>query len=332
MADQISVAPQHNHQHATGAISSVEQLLFLDDDDGGRGNPLLDDVVNGMIEEMSGDANYGTNSPQFCSVHENAVSNQTAQFADIPPPPAFGNPMRVPVWPVPPSPYSCSCCQTLREIFHVNGSRVLKLGIHGRLWHISHAVLERFDSKSSPENHEYYMFDFCNESIGNVKQFLIQYCNDRKLEGFIMLQDPLSNFYDALCTGCFHHHQSLQGDGHEGEVSRLEEEANGVRLPKSYIASQRERAGKMRLRDLAKYFHLPINAAAKEMKLCPSAIKSVCRKEGLKRWPHRKIKSIKNEIAKMSKNINSADGSEKSRLAIEMQRLERELGAFYQEK
>lgn len=34
-----------------------------------------------------------------------------------------------------------------------------------------------------------------------MKQFLIQYCDDRKREGYIMLQDPLSNFYGALCTG-----------------------------------------------------------------------------------------------------------------------------------
>lgn len=45
------------------------------------------------------------------------------------------------------------------------------------------------------------IFSFCQESISNVKQFLVQYCEDRKREGYIMLQDPLSNFYNALCIG-----------------------------------------------------------------------------------------------------------------------------------
>lgn len=179
MADQISVVP-HNHQHFTGTISSAEQLLCDDNNEEMRGdNSLLDDVVNGMIEEMSGDV-AGNHGAKFPQLWEN-VCNETAEFADLPPPQAFGNPTRIPVWPVPPSPYSCSCCQTLREIFHVNGmiflfflffqfqinyfrniltgSQVLKLGIHGRLGFISHAVLERYDTKFSSHNHEYYMFE-----------------------------------------------------------------------------------------------------------------------------------------------------------------------------
>lgn len=46
-----------------------------------------------------------------------------------------------------------------------------------------------------------WRFSFCQESISSVKQFLVQYCDDRKREGYIMLQDPLSNFYEALCIG-----------------------------------------------------------------------------------------------------------------------------------
>lgn len=55
------------------------------------------------------------------------------------------------------------------------------------------------------------------------------------------------------------------------------------------MVEQRERAGKLKLRDLAEYFHLPISAASKEMNICASAIKKICRKEGLSRWPHRKV-------------------------------------------
>lgn len=33
----------------------------------------------------------------------------------------FGNPIQLSTWPMQVSPYTCSCCQTLREISHTNG-------------------------------------------------------------------------------------------------------------------------------------------------------------------------------------------------------------------
>lgn len=32
-----------------------------------------------------------------------------------------GNPIPLAIWPVPPEPYACTCCQVLREIIHTNG-------------------------------------------------------------------------------------------------------------------------------------------------------------------------------------------------------------------
>ncbi|KAK1263659.1 Protein RKD3 [Acorus gramineus] len=45
----------------------------------------------------------------------------------------------------------------------------------------------------------------------------------------------------------------------------------------------------MRLKDLVGYFHLPITSAAKELQVCSTALKKVCRRNGVKRWPHRKV-------------------------------------------
>lgn len=53
---------------------------------------------------------------------------------------------------------------------------------------------------------------------------------------------------------------------------------------------QRERTGKLTLRDLAGYFHLPLEIAAEKLNLCPTVIKRICRRDGLKRWPHRKVR------------------------------------------
>lgn len=35
----------------------------------------------------------------------------------------------------------------------------------------------------------------------NVKQFLVQYFIQRKLEGYTMMQDPLAFFYEVVCVG-----------------------------------------------------------------------------------------------------------------------------------
>lgn len=44
--------------------------------------------------------------------------------------------------------------------------------------------------------------------------------------------------------------------------------------------------------DLARCFHLPINTAARELGVCVTALKKQCRKHGVQRWPHRKLKSL----------------------------------------
>lgn len=40
---------------------------------------------------------------------------------------------------------------------------------------------------------------------------------------------------------------------------------------------------------LSQYFHLPIDAASKELNVCPTVLKKICRLHGLPRWPHRKV-------------------------------------------
>ncbi|XP_010550265.1 PREDICTED: uncharacterized protein LOC104821164 [Tarenaya hassleriana] len=54
------------------------------------------------------------------------------------------------------------------------------------------------------------------------------------------------------------------------------------------LAVQRERTGRLTLKDIGKYFHLPVEEAARIMKVCPTVVKKICRRGGLARWPHRK--------------------------------------------
>ena len=53
---------------------------------------------------------------------------------------------------------------------------------------------------------------------------------------------------------------------------------------------------KITLDIITKYFDLIINDAANKIGVCTSVLKKICRKNGIKRWPYRKIKSIKKII------------------------------------
>jgi len=56
--------------------------------------------------------------------------------------------------------------------------------------------------------------------------------------------------------------------------------------------------------ELSKYFHLPINQVAKELGVCATILKKICRRNGIPRWPHRKIKSIEKMISNLELNLN----------------------------
>lgn len=61
---------------------------------------------------------------------------------------------------------------------------------------------------------------------------------------------------------------------------------------------------------LCKYFHLRFEDAAKDLGICTTMLKKICRRYGIRRWPYRKISAIKNAVAK-SKYIESPDVSKK---------------------
>ncbi|RRT73176.1 hypothetical protein BHE74_00040484 [Ensete ventricosum] len=91
---------------------------------------------------------------------------------------------------------------------------------------------------------------------------------------------------------------------------------------------QRERTRRLHLKDVANYVHLPITEAAKELQICPTALKKVCRKHGMLRWPYRKIKSIDRTISNLQRELRSgtAEGATKveariSRLVAERARI-----------
>lgn len=110
----------------------------------------------------------------------------------------------------------------------------------------------------------------------------------------------------------------------DSAVNAESSEISGKPL-RSSAAAQRERTGRLRMSDLAKHFHLPINAAAKELGICPTVLKKICRRNGMRRWPHRKIKSIERIIATLEQTIadGAGQGDEGIRMEIDMLRNER---------
>jgi hypothetical protein len=48
---------------------------------------------------------------------------------------------------------------------------------------------------------------------------------------------------------------------------------------------------------LSSFFHLPINDASKELGICTTLLKKICRRNGIARWPYRKIRSLDKRIA-----------------------------------
>jgi len=71
---------------------------------------------------------------------------------------------------------------------------------------------------------------------------------------------------------------------------------------------------------LSKYFHLPINDVAKELGVCATVLKKICRKNGIPRWPHRKIKSLDKMITTLEVSV-AKNPEDEERIRQEIQTL-----------
>ncbi|KAK3136389.1 hypothetical protein QOZ80_5BG0433290 [Eleusine coracana subsp. coracana] len=90
-------------------------------------------------------------------------------------------------------------------------------------------------------------------------------------------------------------------------AANVQEQQDVVGHPvRSRLAIQRERASKLELSDISRYFHLTMVDACKELRLCATVLKGIRRKFGIKRWPYRAIKKIDDEIAKLRENGNGS--------------------------
>ncbi len=63
----------------------------------------------------------------------------------------------------------------------------------------------------------------------------------------------------------------------------------------------------VKLDELSKYFNLPEKAVAKELGICLTSLKKLCRSYGITRWPFRKLKSLERTMRKVNETDTITD-------------------------
>ena len=66
--------------------------------------------------------------------------------------------------------------------------------------------------------------------------------------------------------------------------------------------------------ELRKHFYLPLTEAAKHSGVSSTVFKKICRKNGIRKWPHRKLKSLQSKIIDLQSRIASNQGAQESEL------------------
>lgn len=101
---------------------------------------------------------------------------------------------------------------------------------------------------------------------------------------------------------------NMSNIGNNGTISSL----NGT--PLSNNGSQKSSISRnIKIDDLRSYFHLPIVEVAKQLGICTTLLKRVCRTNKIKKWPYRQIRSI-------AKSIQSLEMASMNGLLAEVER------------
>jgi len=88
-----------------------------------------------------------------------------------------------------------------------------------------------------------------------------------------------------------------------------------ITIPEDHQKEFRTNTRPLWYEELAQFFHISINEAADALGMCMSAIKKICRRHGISRWPHRKLASVNKTVAMLQSKINTAE-DDASRAAL----------------
>jgi len=67
--------------------------------------------------------------------------------------------------------------------------------------------------------------------------------------------------------------------------------------------------------ELVERFHLPFSQVAEELGICSTVLKKICRRNGIPRWPYRRLKSIKTVIRNLESTIPKTPEEQKNIIA-----------------
>ncbi|CEG50227.1 RWP-RK domain [Plasmopara halstedii] len=84
------------------------------------------------------------------------------------------------------------------------------------------------------------------------------------------------------------------------------------------------------LNELRPHFNKPMAVVAKELGVCITLMKKICRRNGLIRWPHRRIRSLVNRITSLQVLASNAAGAECKRFHGQIATLREELSSVIQ--
>jgi SHAQKYF class myb-like DNA-binding protein len=97
-----------------------------------------------------------------------------------------------------------------------------------------------------------------------------------------------------------------------GNTHSFKNESNRV---KSLVTKQ------ISIDELRAHFDRPIIDVAKDFGICITLMKKICRRNGIKRWPHRQIRSLSKSIASMEAAMLSAHGAEREKYRHQIEKL-----------
>ena len=115
-------------------------------------------------------------------------------------------------------------------------------------------------------------------------------------------------------------------DGHLDEAGEAGMDA-GAPLEEACHGQPRKQKKDTSIYAISNFFHLPMSAATKQLRIGSTALKKICRRHGIPRWPYRRLRAIEKIIEQLQQTgvLDGADcGEDAQRIRDKIQDLRRE--------
>lgn len=83
--------------------------------------------------------------------------------------------------------------------------------------------------------------------------------------------------------------------------------------------SKRRSSSGQSVEELRKYFYLPIQSVSKELGICTTILKKLCRNNNIQKWPYRQIKSLTCAIQSLEMAMLNSSVTEVDKMSMQTQ-------------